>query len=101
MISAISCTLALVIVPTYVLNYHNQTLISFGLILSGFSMILVGPSHLLPNSVIIMAFGQFIYMFFAIFAMITPLPEMIDQLNHRYKDQEDKVIDMAAAIVNA
>lgn len=63
-------------------------------------MILVGPSKFLPDSLIIMAAGQIIYVFFSVIMFIYPLPEMIAILTDKFPNQTERAADISSGILN-
>ena len=69
-----------------------------GLFLSGLSNFLVGPSTLLPNSLILITFGLYILGITMVFANLPPLPIMLKQVELVYPYQKSKASDLCSTI---
>lgn len=101
MIGCISYTITCVVFPILSQKYDNKKLIPIGLFGCGLCCMLVGPCEILPNSFLIMGIGQFLYLPFDVFYLITPLPEMITQLEKKYPGQSDRISDISSGVLNA
>lgn len=99
LISASSYFFTCMILPILIKGYDNKNLIPFGFFCSGLCMTLVGPTKGLPDSLIIMGFGQFLYATFSIFYLLWPLFEMIIQLSEKFPNQEDEVSDISSSVL--
>lgn len=75
-------------------------MMQIGTLCCGLSMFLVGPAEFIPDSLLIMAIGQFLYVLFSAFMFLYALPEIIFLLNERFPNQEEKVGDVASALYN-
>mmetsp|Transcript_30623 Transcript_30623/g.35053 ORF Transcript_30623/g.35053 Transcript_30623/m.35053 type:complete len:131 (-) Transcript_30623:257-649(-) len=72
----------------------NRTVIICGSVLVGLSLILVGPSILLPNTIVIMFVGRTLMGLFVTSLIIPTLIEMTDVSLPKYPDHKVKVTDM-------
>ena len=68
--------------------------------LCGFVNFMVGPSNSLPNSVVIMGFGQFLNSGLEVYFMTTCLPVMIKEGEKMYNNNKLEVADKASGMVN-
>ena len=81
-------------------RYEIKGIIWKSMLLWGFANLLVGPSKLLPNSIILMGLGQFLNGILEVFFMTTWLPVMIEEGEELYPHNKLEVADKASAIVN-
>mmetsp|Transcript_18746 Transcript_18746/g.16596 ORF Transcript_18746/g.16596 Transcript_18746/m.16596 type:complete len:350 (+) Transcript_18746:167-1216(+) len=82
-------------------NYANRGLIMIGALLSAFSMYLVGPSHILPNSLVLMGLGQLCIGGFGLFLMVPVIPEMINSGTKYYPGKIIELTDISAGVFNS
>lgn len=81
--------------------YANRGLIMIGAIWGAFSMMLVGPSHYLPNEIIYMALGQLWIGWFGLFLMVPVIPEMISAASPLYPNRIIEITDVSAGVFNS
>jgi MFS family permease len=72
-----------------------------GALLSSFSMLLIGPSHYLPNELYLMGLGQLCIGGFGLFLMVPVIPEMISAGNKLYPGKLIEVTDVSAGVFNS
>eukprot|EP00344_Euplotes_crassus_P004222 CAMPEP_0196996980 /NCGR_PEP_ID=MMETSP1380-20130617/2738_1 /TAXON_ID=5936 /ORGANISM="Euplotes crassus, Strain CT5" /LENGTH=358 /DNA_ID=CAMNT_0042413105 /DNA_START=379 /DNA_END=1455 /DNA_ORIENTATION=+ len=82
-------------------NYANRGLIMVGALVSSFSMLLVGPSHYLPNELYLMGLGQLCIGGFGLFLMVPVIPEMINSGSKYYPGKIIEVTDISAGVFNS
>ena len=99
-LNAITYTLACLIISWVTERFENKFLIVFGMLSAGFNMFLVGPSPILPDSLVLMCVGQFLNGGFSILFLITWLPEMIKDASKIYPDRIMEVTDVSSAVFN-
>ena len=80
---------------------NNRTLIAYGMFLTGLSQLLVGPSNFLPDSLLIMSIGQFMFGGLSILFLITSLPEMIKEATKAFPNQKYEASDISSGIFNS
>ena len=71
------------------------------MLLCGIVNFMVGPSPYLPNSVIIMAIGQFFNGMFANFFLITTLPVLIQDAVEGFPKNKIEVTDKSSGVVSS
>lgn len=79
-------------------RFDNRMLIAVGMLLAGGANLLVGPSPFLPNSLILMCFGQFFKGMFANFYCITSMSVLIDDAWERFPKRKNEVTDIASGV---
>ena len=72
-----------------------------GALFGSFSMLFVGPSYSLPNSLLLMAIGQLLIGGFGLFLMVPVIPEMINSASTYYPDQIIEITDISAGVFNS
>jgi len=80
--------------------FANRGLLMFGAFMSFLSLILVGPSNYLPDSIEIMAIGQLFVGAFGLFLMVPAIPEMINAASEKYPKRIIEITDMSAGVFN-
>lgn len=100
MISAVSYIVSWIAVPILFKNRNDVTMMYFGTLFWGFSLLLVGPTKLIPDNLITMAIGQFLYVFFSVIMLLYPLPEMINILWAKFPNQKVRATDIWSSILN-
>ena len=73
-------------------------MISLGLFLCGISNFLVGPSSLLPNNLILMAFGLFFSGFTMVLCIIPQIPIMLSQIEDMLPSETRNASDICSSI---
>jgi predicted MFS family arabinose efflux permease len=81
-------------------KFANRGLLMIGALLSAFSMLLVGPSHYLPDSLNLMAMGQLCVGAFGLFLMVPAIPEMINAASKIYPKRIIEITDVSAGVFN-
>ena len=76
------------IISWFTNRYDNKVLIALGMFLTGLSQFLVGPSHFLPDSLLLMAIGQFMFGGLSILFLSTSFPEMIKDSTKAFPKQK-------------
>ena len=99
-INAVSYMIVSLFISWFTNRYDNKAIISFGLLSTGLTHFLCGPIWFLPNNLIIMGIGQFLFGGFSIFFLITSLPVMITEATNHYPQQKFEVSDMSSGIFN-
>lgn len=97
MISAFSYVFSSILIPFLIKSENYVRITEIATVWCGVSMILVGPSKLLPDSLVIMGIGQFIYVFFAVGMYLYCLPEIIARLTVKFPKQTNRVTDIATS----
>ena len=82
------------IIPLLSKLMSHVHMISVGLFLCGLSNFFVGPSILLPNSLILMGFGLFFSGFTMMFGSVPQLPFMINLTEEMYPSETRKASDL-------
>lgn len=80
--------------------FSNRGLLMFGGLFCGLSMVLVGPSHYLPNDLNLMALGQLLLGGFSLFLMVPAIPEMISVASKLYPKRIIEITDISAGVFN-
>mmetsp|Transcript_26208 Transcript_26208/g.23194 ORF Transcript_26208/g.23194 Transcript_26208/m.23194 type:complete len:83 (+) Transcript_26208:107-355(+) len=65
-------------------RFGNMRIIAIGILFTGLSQLLNGPIKFLPNSLIIMGIGQFLFGGFTVFFSIPLLPVLIQEGANKY-----------------
>lgn len=99
-IPALSYMVSCFWVSWFTSRFDPKLVIAAGMGLWGLSQFLVGPSEILPNSLVIMVAGQFIFAFLSIMFLIPSLPVMINEGNSQFPNQSAKVTDMSSGAFN-
>ena len=99
-LNGVSYMFVSLIISWFTDRYDNQMIISFGIFITGFFHFLIGPSRFLPDSLILMGIGQFLFGGFSILFLITCLPVMINEGITYYPNQKFEVSDMSSGIFN-
>ena len=79
----------------------SKKLILIGLVSNGLSQFMVGPSSFLPDSLIIMWFGQLFHGFTLCLFLITWLPVMIDDAVEAFPKRKIEVTNISPVIFNS
>ena len=69
-------------------------MVSLGLLLSGFSNFLIGPSIFLPNSLILIAIGMYLSGATIVFANVPQIPIMLKYAENEFPNEKRKACDM-------
>jgi len=80
--------------------FANRGLLMFGAFMLFLSLVLVGPSNYLPDSLAIMALGQLCVGAFGLFLMVPAIPEMITAASEKYPKRIIEITDMSAGVFN-
>ena len=86
------------ILPNFSNAINPIYMISLGLFLCGLSNFLVGPSSLLPNSLITMGFGLFLSGFTMQLCTIPQIPIMLSQAEIMFPSETRKASDICSSI---
>lgn len=78
----------------------NRQIIFWGLLFTGFCHFLIGPAVFLPNSIIVMVAGQFLFALGTGVYFIPILPEMLKIGIKKYPQQQIEVSDMTTGVFN-
>ena len=81
-------------------KYANRGLLMLGALTSGLSTFLIGPSHMLPNDLMIMGLGQLCIGATGLFLMVPSIPEMIRASSQNYPKRIIELTDMSAGVFN-
>ena len=99
-IQGLSYTIATLFTSFFTDRFDIKGIIWKSMLLCGFVNFMVGPSNSLPNSVVIMGFGQFLNSGLEVYFMITCLPVMIKEGEKMYPNNKLEVADKASGMVN-
>ena len=81
--------------------FDKKIMITVSMFLTGVIMFLIGPSLLLPNSLVIMSIGNFFHGIFTTYFLIIPLPLMIEAVVSRYPKQKYESSDISSGVFNS
>lgn len=99
-IGAVTTVIAWSVIPWLFTTKNNIMMMLIGIFGCSISIIFVGPSVILPNSLIIMAVGQVAYVSFSVLMYVYPLPEMIAILAAKFPDQDERAADISSGAIN-
>ena len=86
------------LIPDY---FDKKVIITVSMFLTGTVTFLVGPSPLLPNSLLIMGIGNFFHGMFTSYFVIIPFPLMIETVSSRYPKQKLESSDISSGVFNS
>jgi MFS family permease len=99
-IQPVSYVMLSMTITYFTAKYANRGLLMFGGLMSALTMLLVGPSHYLPNDLNIMAVGQLCVGAFGLFLMVPAIPEMISAASEVYPRRVIEITDVSAGVFN-
>jgi MFS family permease len=81
-------------------KFANRGIMMTGAFLGFFGLMLVGPSHYLPDRIEIMCIGQLAIGALGLFLMVPAIPEMINAAGKLYPHKIIEITDISAGVFN-
>lgn len=86
--------------PSLMGSLSNRGTLMIGAGVGAFSMLLVGPSNFLPNSLEIMILGQIMVGICGLLLLVPVIPELVSCASSKYRGSVVEITDISAGVFN-
>ena len=98
--NAIGFALTAIAIQLLIKDTNSITMIVIGLLTSGLSNFLIGPSYLLPNNLILIIMGLFVSGITMAFFRVPIIPIMLKRVEARFPLSKRKASDLVSTMYN-